>query len=101
MIRRSLLLGLLSAVLTLVDAGSASAQERVRLDGWVQWVAASNMQVMTGAGTVAIDLRQADQSSYQGLRAGDRVIVDGTVAPDRRSVIASGIWSTGYSAESP
>jgi hypothetical protein len=56
---------------------------------------------MTGGGTVAVDLRQADQGSYRGLRAGERVIVDGVVATDRRTVIAQDIWRGGEGIESP
>jgi hypothetical protein len=39
-----------------------------------------------------IDLMQADQSTYRGLRVGDWVLIDGTLAPDRRHVIARDIW---------
>src|SRR5262245_11546678 len=73
----------------------AEAQERVRLMGWVQWVSSTRMVVATGAGSIPIDLQQADQDSYQGLRAGDRVIVDGVVADDRSRVIADNIWRAG------
>jgi hypothetical protein len=95
MTRRSMLIGLLSCGLVAFDTPAITAQERIRLDGWVQWLGSSSMQVMTGAGTVAVDLRQADQGSYRGLRSGDRIIVDGVVAADRRSVIAHGIWRVG------
>jgi hypothetical protein len=78
---------LLAAVVT-----AAEGQERVRIDGQVQWVGGNRMQVMTGGGSVAVDLRQADQASHRGLRVGDRVIVDGAVAEDRRSLIARDIW---------
>src|SRR5262245_32360647 len=49
----------------------------------------------TGAGSIAIDLQQADQDSYQGLRAGDRVFVDGVVTDDRSRVIVDNIWRAG------
>jgi hypothetical protein len=68
------------------------AQERVRVNGWVQWIGGSRMQVMTDGGTVAVDLRDVDQGSYQALRTGERIIVDGTVATDRSRVIARSIW---------
>jgi len=73
-----------------------TAQERVRIDGQVQWVAGTRMQVMTGGGSVAVDLRQADQAAHRGLRPGERVIVDGFVAEDRRSIVAREIWRIGY-----
>jgi hypothetical protein len=47
---------------------------------------------MTEGGTVAVDLRDADQSSYQALRVGARVVVDGVVAGDRSRVMARRIW---------
>lgn len=75
---------------------SLPAQPRLRIDGLVQWVAGARMQVMTGAGTVAVDLRQADQAMYMSLRTGDHVVVDGFVAEDRRSVVAQQIWRLGY-----
>jgi len=96
-----MLIALLSSGLVAFDTQALTAQERVRLDGWVQWLGSNTMQVMTGAGTVAVDLRQADQGSYRGLRTGDRVIVDGVVSTDRRSVIANGIWRSGAGIEAP
>ena len=75
---------------------AADAQELVRIDGQVQWVGGPRMQVMTAGGSVAVDLRQADQASHRGLRAGDRVIVDGVVAEDRRSLIAHDIWHVAW-----
>ena len=98
---RSALGGLVWAGLMLLDPPVIAAQQRVRVDGLVQWVGATNMQVMTGGGTVAIDLRQADQGSYRGLRTGERVIVDGVVSSDRRAVIAQDIWRGGDGIESP
>jgi len=40
---------------------------------------------------VGIGLMQTDQSTYRGLRIGDRVLIEGTLAPDRRHVIARDI----------
>jgi hypothetical protein len=51
------------------------------------------MAVMTDRGaSIAIDLVQADQSTYRGLRTGDRVLIDGVLSADRRRVIARDIW---------
>jgi hypothetical protein len=82
--------GLLGAMLLLALAvATAETQERVRLFGTVQWIASTTMQLMTPSGTsVAVDLRQADQSSYQALRNGEPVLVDGVVSADRRGVVA-------------
>jgi hypothetical protein len=77
------------------------AQQRVRVEGRVQWIGGTSMQVMTSGGTVPVDLRQADQASYRALRNGERVIVDGVVASDRRSVVAREIWRDGDGVESP
>jgi hypothetical protein len=61
------------------------------------------MQVMTWGGSVAVDLRQADQAEHRGLRVGERVVVDGVVAGDRRSVVAQQIWRVGseWGGQSP
>ena len=96
-----MLIGILSAGLVALQTQAVTAQERIRLDGWVQWLGGNTMQVMSGAGTVPVGLRQADQGSYRGLRTGDRVIVDGVVASDRRSVIANGIWRSATGIEAP
>ncbi len=50
------------------------------------------MQIMTDGGSVPVDLRDADQGSYQSLRAGERIVVDGVVASDRSRVLARTIW---------
>jgi len=84
------------AVFLMLAVTSLHAQERVRIDGQVQWVAGNRMQVMTGGGSVAVDLRQADQAAHRGLRPAERVIVDGFIAEDRRSIVAREIWRIGY-----
>jgi hypothetical protein len=74
-------------------APAAPAQPPVRIVGEVQWVAAARMAVMTEQGqSIVVELVQADQSAYRALRAGDRVLVDGTLSQDRRHVIARDIW---------
>ena len=98
---RLALCALVWAGLILGDPVVIAAQQRVRVDGLVQWLGATNMQVMTAGGTVPIDLRQADQGSYRGLRTGERVIVDGVVSSDRRMVVAQDIWRGGDGVESP
>jgi len=87
-----------------IGVEAPDAQERLRLSGWVQWIAGSRLQMMTDGGTVVIsvDLREADQSSYLGLRPGERIVVDGVVASDRTRVIARDIWrSDGGGFQSP
>jgi hypothetical protein len=68
----------------------------------VQWVGSTTLQVMTAGGTsVAVDLGQADQSSYQALRNGERVVIDGVVTSDRRRVIAREIYRDASGTEAP
>jgi len=103
--RHSVAVGLLGAVLLLVLAVVPSeAQELVRLSGWVQWIAATRMQLTTASGaSVAIDLTRIDQSSYQALRGGEVVVVDGVVSDDRRQIVARQIWrdQRGSGSQSP
>jgi hypothetical protein len=68
---------------------SGDAQEMIRLAGRLQWVSGARMQIMSDGGiSVAVELRDADQDSYRGLRPGDRVVVDGVVSNDRNRVFA-------------
>jgi hypothetical protein len=104
--RTAVAASLLAAGLVLALPGPASeAQAPVRIPGVVQWVAGARMQVITDAGaSVAIDLTEADQSSYQGLRGGEPVVVDGYVSSDRRRIMAREIWrdsGRGYWTQSP
>jgi hypothetical protein len=99
--RRAVLAGLVWAGLMLFHAREMPAQQPIRVEGRVQWIGGTSMQVMTSGGTVPIDLRQADQASYRALRNGERVIVDGVVASDRRSIVAWEIWRDGAGVESP
>jgi len=78
--------------LLLFAAAPATAQT-IRLVGAVQWITGVKMQVMTdGGSSIAVDLMEAEQSTYRGLRSGDWVLIDGVVSSDRRRVIALEIW---------
>src|SRR5438094_541087 len=90
--RRSAAGVLVFVVLLTLAVTAPDAQERVRIDGQVQWVAATRMQVMTGGGSVAVDLRQADQAAHRGLRAGERVSVEGVPADTDHEGLATGGW---------
>jgi hypothetical protein len=86
-------LGVVAAVCVLATALPVPAQPPVRIVGAVQWVSATSMAVTTEVGgSVTIDLKSTDQSTYRALRTGDWVLIDGTLAPDRRHVIARDIW---------
>ena len=81
-----------AAVSVLAVGLPAAAQPPVRFAGSVQWVSATTMAVTTELGTsIVVELRQADQSTYRGLRTGDWVLIDGTLSRDGRHVIARDI----------
>lgn len=95
---------LVTVLLLTLAVVAAEAQALIRFVGAVQWIGGTRMQVMTDGGSVAVDLTQADQSSYQGLRNGDWVVVDGYLSGDRRRIIASEVWrdsGSGYWTQSP
>jgi hypothetical protein len=82
-----------AAVWVLATGLPAAAQPAVRFAGSVQWMTASTMAVATDVGaSIVVELSQADQSTYRGLRTGDRVFIDGTLSRDGRHVIARDIW---------
>jgi hypothetical protein len=90
----------LAASLVLVGGllSPARAQGRwVRLDGAVQWIAADKMLLITDGGSgIAIDLTKVPLDQYMGLGPGDRVTVDGMVAPDNRKVFGTSITRARY-----
>ena len=62
--------------------------------GVVQWVAGTGLVMVADNGvSLRVDLMRADQRSYVGLRAGDRILVVGTVAPERDRLLAESITS--------
>ena len=78
-----------AAECVLVTAPPVLAQPPVRIVGVVQWVSSTSMAVMSNHGdSIMIHLMEADQSTYRGLRGRDWVLIDGTLAPDRRHVTA-------------
>ncbi len=91
--------------LVLLPVVTAQAQRPVRFAGSVQWIAGTRMQLMLDSGaSVAVDLTEADQSSYQGLSNGDLVVVDGVVSSDRRRIVAYELWrdsQRGYWSQAP
>jgi len=83
----------MATALSLAWAATPASAQAVRFVGAVQWIVGEKIQVMTdGGSSIAVDLKEADQSSYRGLRSGDWVLVDGVMASDRRRVIAREIW---------
>jgi len=102
---RGLLALLLGAMVLVLTPPALEAQPLVRVVGQIQWIAATRMQVMTeGAESIAIDLTEADQSSYRALRNGDWVVIDGIISSDGRRIIAQEIWrgsGRGFWTQSP
>ena len=81
-------------LLLVVGICSTSAQERIVVQGVVQWVAGTQMVMYADTGvSVRVDLMRADQTSYSSLRGGDRIVVVGTVAPERNRLLAESITS--------
>lgn len=70
----------------------AIAQQRIVINGSVQWIDGSKMQVMADSGySINVSLDRVAQDEYNTIRGGDRVRVYGFVPPDRRRVIAERI----------
>jgi hypothetical protein len=97
---------LAAAVLAVVVTDMpARAQIRLQVHGFVQWISGSKMILMTDQGvSVAVDLTQADQDSYNDVRPADWVTVAGELTRDRSRVIARQIWpdrEAGNVLESP
>ncbi len=78
---------------TALSVTPAAAQDQeVRFLGRVSWVAGETLVVSTGDSPgVRIDLRRVDQAEYQGVAAGDLVIVTGTIPLEGDRVVATSI----------
>ena len=72
--------------------GPTAAQQRIVINGFVQWIDGSKMQVMADSGySINVSLDQIAQDEYNTMQPGARVRVYGFVPPDRRRVIAERI----------
>ena len=70
----------------------AGAQQRIVINGSIQWIDGSRMQVMADSGySINVSLDQIAQDEYNTMRGGDRIRIYGVVPPDRRRVIAERI----------
>ncbi len=68
------------------------AQEPVRVEGRVQWVAGQAVQIQVDNGpSVNVDLGPVPLAEYSALRPRERVVVAGVLSSDGRRVIASSI----------
>jgi hypothetical protein len=88
----------LVACFTALGVAPAPAQDPgVLIQGRVLWVAAEKMVIAPyvfvsgNASSINVDLSQAHQDEYDGLKTGDSVAVMGTVAPEGDRVIATSI----------
>lgn len=83
---------MLAILLVLASSSASAAQEQVRFQGRVSWIAGETMIVSTdGTPSVRVDLRAVDQDEYQRLATGDFVVVTGVVADDANRVLATSI----------
>jgi hypothetical protein len=76
------------------DPGADDPAPEVLIQGRVLWVAAETLVIapyVPMMGAINVDLSQADQAEYAGLRTGDVVAVTGTAAPEGDRVIATSI----------
>jgi hypothetical protein len=81
-----------AALVTGLQHGTVAAQQRLIVSGTVQWTASTRLQVMSDAGvSVSVDLSRVGQGSFPLLRAGNRVVVVGFVAPDGSRLIAESV----------
>ena len=73
-------------------APAAAQDQEVRILGRVSWVTGVTLVVSTADSPgVRVDLRRVDQAEYQGLAAGDLVMVTGTLPYEGDRVVATSI----------
>jgi hypothetical protein len=91
MMRPQALLALV-AFSIMLPSSPAVAQNEVRFEGRVSWIAGQTMVVSTDVTpSVRVDLTQVDQGEYQALTTGDFVVVTGTISEDANRVVATSI----------
>jgi hypothetical protein len=78
-----------SLVLTL---GLADAQDAVRVQGRVGWIAGQTMVIVPdGNPSIDVDLSRVPQEQHSKLREGDRVAVTGALNNERTRLIAGSV----------
>ena len=76
----------------MLPSSPALAQDPVRFEARVSWIAGQTMVVSTDVTpSVRVDLTQVDQGDYQALTTGDFVVVTGTISDDANRVLATSI----------
>jgi uncharacterized protein YdbL (DUF1318 family) len=89
---RSRTLLALLAISIMLPSTPAAAQDEIRFQGRVSWIAGETMVVSTDdTPSVRVDLKHVDQSEYQRLTMGDHALVIGTIADDANRVLATSI----------
>jgi hypothetical protein len=89
---RSAARGALAALLLLGLVCAAIAQEVRVFHGRVIWVQGTTMAFAPdGGGSFDVDVSNVDQTSYEFLKSGDGVTVEGVVTPDGNKLIATSI----------
>jgi hypothetical protein len=82
---KAILVCLLLALAGLGQPDVSSAYDNRRgfwVHGYVQWIAGSKLMLMADSGaTIAIDITEVDQSSYQALEQGEGITIAGVVKP--------------------
>ena len=80
----------------------AGAQQVVSYQGRVQWISGQTLILAPDrGGSLRVDLTRVDQSDYQGLGPGARVIVSGVVSEDGNYLIGLSVERVPWSYESP
>ena len=88
---------IVTITLTMLQVQVVGAEQgQISIEGRVEWIAGNALiialpgMIISSAGTsaVSVDLSHVDQDQYQGLTTGDVVLVNGTVTPDGRQIIA-------------
>jgi hypothetical protein len=82
----------LLAISIMLPSSPAAAQDEIRFQGRVSWIAGETMVVSTDfTPSVRVDLKHVDQDEYQRLTMGDYVLVIGTISDDANRVLATSI----------
>jgi hypothetical protein len=90
--RHRTLIAMIAAIAALSPMADAAAQERLAVQGIVQWISGTDMALFADGGiSLKVDLRRADQRSYNALRHNDRVLVMGVVSPARDRLVAESV----------
>jgi hypothetical protein len=90
--RHRVLIAMITAIASLSPLAYAPAQERMAVHGIVQWISGTDMALFADGGiSIRVDLRQADQRSYNALRHNDRVLVMGVVSTARDRLVAESV----------